>query len=100
VPVRVERNVAKRITLRLLTLVVILAVAVWCTHAISHWHAQTYTEQNCQLCHIGHSVIPQTAVTTAVEAPSPITRFIPNEKRAPELQPVRTLSSPRAPPTA
>jgi len=90
----------KRTTKRLLTLAFALAMVIWCTHAISHWHAHSYTEQNCQLCHIGHSVMPQSTVTSAVQVPVPVARYIAPENAPPDLKPDRTLSTPRAPPVA
>ncbi len=89
---------AKRITLRLLAVALILTVCALGTHAVAHWHGHAYDEQHCQVCHIGHAAIPQPAVQSAIQAPLPVARFALAEQSTPDLEPVRTLSIPRAPP--
>jgi hypothetical protein len=94
----VEFGMAKRITLRLLAIALILTVCALGTHAVAHWHGQSYDEEHCQVCHIGHAAVPQPAVQSAVQAPVLIARFALDEQSTPDLEPVRTLSIPRAPP--
>ena len=89
---------AKRITLRLLAVALILTVCALGTHAVVHWDGHAYDEQHCQVCHIGHAAVPQTAAQVSLQAPVPIARFAHVEELAPYLVPVRTLSIPRAPP--
>jgi hypothetical protein len=91
---------AKRIARRLLAVAVVLAVLALGTHAVAFAHAHAYDEDHCQVCHIGHAAIPQPAMHVAMQAPAPIARFVTAETSAPDLEPVRTLSSPRAPPAA
>ncbi|MGD1210564.1 MAG: hypothetical protein ABR973_04300 [Candidatus Acidiferrales bacterium] len=88
----------KRIALRLLAVALILTVSALGTHAVAHAHADAYDEQHCQVCHVGHAAIPQPAVQATVQAPAPIARFALAEQSTPDLEPVRTLSIPRAPP--
>jgi hypothetical protein len=94
----VEFGMAKRITLRLLAIALILTVCALGTHAVAHAHANAYDEQHCQVCHIGHAAVPQPAVQSAVQAPVLVARFALVEQSTPDLEPVRTLSIPRAPP--
>jgi hypothetical protein len=88
----------KRIALRLLAVALILTVSALSTHAVAHWHSQTYDEQHCQVCHVGHAAIPQPAAQSAVQAPVLVARFALAEQSTPDLGPARTLSIPRAPP--
>lgn len=91
-------GMAKRISRYLLAGVLVLAVFALGTHAAAHWHAHDYDEQHCQICHVGHAAAPQPVVQASVQAPVPIARFAPSEHFAPDLEAVRTLSIPRAPP--
>jgi hypothetical protein len=88
----------KRTTKRLLAIVVVVALALLATHAVSHWHSHAYDEDHCQICHVGHAAIPQAAAQVAVQAATPITRLALAEELAPDLDFVGTLSIPRAPP--
>ena len=88
----------KRIAKRLLAVAAILALAALSTHAVSHWHDHAYDEDHCQVCHVGHAAIPQTAAQVAVQAAAPIARLALAEEFAPHLEFVYTLSIPRAPP--
>ena len=88
----------KRIVIRLLAVALVLAVGILGAQAIGHWHDNPFDEQHCQVCHIGHVAIPQPAVQAEVQTPAPVTRFAPTEESSRGLEPVRTLSIPRAPP--
>jgi hypothetical protein len=88
----------KQTSVRLLALVLILAVSALVTHTVAHGHLNPLDEQHCQVCHIGQAAIPRPAVQTSVHAPVPIARFAVTERVAVDLEPVRTLSIPRAPP--
>jgi hypothetical protein len=89
---------AKRVTLRLLGIALILAVGLLGLHAAIDWHAHAYDEQRCQTCQIAHAAAPQSTVQIVVQAPVPIARFTPAEDSTPEVEASRTLSIPRAPP--
>jgi hypothetical protein len=89
---------AKRITLCLLGVALILAVGLLGLHATIDWHAHAYDEQRCQTCQIAHAAAPQSVVQVAVQAPVPIARFAPVIDFAPDIEGSRTLSIPRAPP--
>jgi hypothetical protein len=91
---------AKSVIRRLFGIVLILAVSALSTHAVTHWHPHAYDEEHCQVCHVGHAAIPQPAAAVAAQAPAPVARFAPAENSTPDLETVRTLSSPRAPPAA
>ena len=95
---RFELEMSKRTTNRLLAVVVILALAVLATHAVSHWHTHAYDEDHCQICHVGHAAIPQPAAQVALQAPVPAARLALAEESAPHLDFVYTLSITRAPP--
>ena len=91
---------AKNIIRHVFGIALILAMIVLGTHTVACAHAHAYDEDHCQVCHIGHAAIPQPAVQVAAQVPVQSARFVPAENSAPELQRVRALSSPRAPPTA
>jgi hypothetical protein len=94
-----QRNdMAKRISLRLLGIALILAIGLLGLHAAIDWHAHAYDEQRCQTCQIAHAAAPQSAVQVVAQAPAPIARFAPAEESTPEIKAFRTLSIPRAPP--
>jgi hypothetical protein len=90
----------KRLTRYLLAVALILSVGALGTHAVAHWHAHPYDEDHCQICHIGHAAIPRPAIQMAAQSPSPISRFALAEDFTPDLEAVRTLSIPRAPPAS
>lgn len=89
---------AKRTTLRLLAIALILAVGLLGLHAAIDWHAHADDEQRCQTCQIAHAAAPQLAVHVVVQAPVAIARFTPAEDCNSEVETSRTLSIPRAPP--
>jgi hypothetical protein len=94
----VESGMPRRLTLCLLAVALILTVGALGTHAVAHWDGHAYDEQHCQVCHIGHAAVPQPPVQSAVQAPVLVARFALAEQSTPDLEPVRTLSIPRAPP--
>jgi len=89
---------AKRITIGLVAIALILAMGAYATHAVSHWHANSYDELHCQACQMGHAAVPQPAVQAAAQTPLPVARFAPAEDFRFDLEAIRTLSIPRAPP--
>jgi hypothetical protein len=91
-------DMAKRVTLRLLGIALILAVGLLGFHAAIDWHAHAHDEQRCQICQVAHAAPPQSVVQVVVQAPFPIARFTPNEQSNPDVETSRTLSIPRAPP--
>jgi hypothetical protein len=88
----------KRIANRLLAVIAILALALLATHAVSHWHTHAYDEDNCQVCHVGHAAIPQSAAQVVEHTSAPAAHLILAEELAPHLDFVSTPSIPRAPP--
>jgi hypothetical protein len=94
----IDPGTARRTTRRLLTVVVLLALALLATHAVSHWHNQSYDEDNCQICHVGQAAIPQPAPQTVMQAPTAVVRFAVGDESAPHPDFVGTPSIPRAPP--
>lgn len=94
----VEFSMLKRTTRRLLAVAVVLALALLVTHAASHWHSHEYDQDHCQICHVGHTAVPQTAAQVAVQATAQIARLALAIEFAPKLDFVGSLSIPRAPP--
>ncbi len=90
---------AKRIGRYLLTGVLVLAVFALGAHAVAHWHAHEYDDQHCQICQVGHAAVPQPAIQAASQTPLPVARFAPAEHFRFDLEAIRTLSIPRAPPS-
>lgn len=93
-----EPRRTKRIANRLLALAAILALSILATHAVAHWHIHAYDEDNCQVCHVGHAAIPQTAAQVVEQAGARTARLTVAEDSAPRIEFVGTLSIPRAPP--
>ena len=91
-------SMSRRTAKGLLAIVVVLFVSVLATQAVGHWHYNPIDEAHCQVCHIGHSAIPQPAVQAKMQSPVPVARFAPAEQPGYTFRAVRTLSSPRAPP--
>jgi hypothetical protein len=89
---------AKQTIKRILAVAVVLALALLATHAVSHWHSHAYDEDHCQICHVGHAAIPQTAAQVVEQTTSPTARLALAEELAPRLDFVDTPSIPRAPP--
>jgi hypothetical protein len=89
---------SRRLSKQLLAIGLALFVSVLATQAVGHWHYNPIDEAHCQVCHIGHSAIPQPAAVADTQAPVPVARFTPSEQAGHSLGVVRTLSSPRAPP--
>jgi hypothetical protein len=93
-----EFKMVKRTTKRLLALAVILALALLVTHAASHWHSHAYDQDHCQICHVGHTTIPQARARVVVQPAGQISRLALAVEFAPKLDFVGSLSIARAPP--
>jgi hypothetical protein len=91
---------AKRSKNRVLGVALIIAVGLLATHAISDWHARTYDEDHCQVCHVGHSAIPQPAPKVAVQSPVPVAALTPVQETKPHFEIFGSPSIPRAPPVS
>ena len=89
---------AKRNIDRVLSAALIIAVGLLATHAVSDWHAHTYDEDHCQVCHVGHSAIPQAAPQVAVQSPVPVAALTPAPETKPHYEIAGSPSIPRAPP--
>jgi hypothetical protein len=88
----------KRRVKRLFAVALILAVCVLGAQAVGHWHDNPLDEAHCQVCHIGHSAIPQPAVQAEMQAPVSVARFAPSYQLGDDLEAVRAPGVPRAPP--
>lgn len=88
----------KRIALRLLALTLVLSVGLFAFEAVGHWHRDSYDEQHCQVCHLGHVSVPQPSAQVRIPQPIPVARFAPVEVSVPSLETVGTHKIPRAPP--
>ena len=76
----------------------VLALAALSTHAVAHWHAHSFDEVHCQVCHVGHAAIPQAAAQVVEHAAAPTARLTLAKELAPRIDFVGTPSIPRAPP--
>jgi len=88
----------RRISIRLLAVLLAVAVTALCSDAASHWHATTYDELHCQACQAAHTANVHAPAPPVVRPPVPLARFVARDDRAPDLEPARTRSIPRAPP--
>ena len=93
-----ERRQSVSVARRLLAVALMLALAVLAAHAVSHAHANSYDEDHCQICHIGHAAIPQPGPQVALQAPALVARFTMGDAAALHLDFVGSSSIPRAPP--
>jgi len=93
-----ESAMRRRIAKIALTVALIVFVGVFALEAAGHWHANSYDEQHCQVCQLGHVSVPQPSAQVRLQAPVPVARFAPAETTAPLLEPVSTHKIPRAPP--
>lgn len=97
---RYDVAVAKKLTSRLLTAVLLLAVCAFATQGVAHSHDLTHDEDNCtcQVCHIGHAAIPQSSHFVLGSSSPLIARFVPAVESAVAVEVIATPSIPRAPP--
>jgi len=91
---------AKKITSRLLTIALVLAICAFATQGLAHSHGVTHDEDKCtcQVCHIGHAAIPQSTHSGEILSSPLIVRFIPAEESEVAAEVIATSSIPRAPP--
>jgi hypothetical protein len=91
---------AKKITHRLLTALLLLAVCAFATQGVAHSHGVTHDEDGCtcQVCHIGHAAIPQPAHSAQSQSSLLVARFVSAEESEVAAQAVTAPSIPRAPP--
>ncbi|MFZ3217189.1 MAG: hypothetical protein WA192_14125 [Candidatus Acidiferrales bacterium] len=88
----------KRIALQLLAIALILSVGAFAMQAAGHWHGHSSDEQHCQVCHVGHSVVPQPTAQMAMQSPVAVARFAVVQDQKLALDPVCSHRIPRAPP--
>ncbi|MFY9751650.1 MAG: hypothetical protein WAJ92_03355 [Candidatus Acidiferrales bacterium] len=88
----------KRIAARILAVALIFMVGALGLHALVHNHDNSYDEQHCQVCHIGHVAVPLPAAQTTLQAPAAVARFSALPASIFDFTAVCEHSSPRAPP--
>jgi hypothetical protein len=93
-----KSKMPKRIVLRLLAVVLILSVGCFAMQVAGHWHGHASDEQHCQICHVGHTAVPQPTAQVAKQPPAPIARLASTENQEFHPEPVCDHSIPRAPP--
>jgi hypothetical protein len=91
-------SMTKRLAKFALAMALVAFVGIFAMEAAGHWHANSYDEQHCQVCHLGHVSVPQPAANVRVQKPVPVARFAPAETPVPVLEAFRTNKIPRAPP--
>lgn len=91
---------ARRYSLRLIALPLILAVVTLSVQVVAHYDGDGHDEAHCtcQVCHIAHAAVPQPAAQAQIEVPFQISRFAPAETPASRIESASVLSIPRAPP--
>jgi hypothetical protein len=91
---------SKRISIRLVTLPLILSVLILGAQVVAHYDGDAHDEAHCtcQICHIAHAAIPQPAAQTRIEVPLRPTWFAPPETPASTVESASISSIPRAPP--
>jgi hypothetical protein len=83
---------------RILAVLLIVVVSALGLHAMIHWHEQSFDEQHCQVCHIGHVAVPIPTAQLTLHAPLPVSRLAPSTKTLILLEQFSEHHSPRAPP--
>ncbi|HUO35321.1 MAG TPA: hypothetical protein VMU43_10055 [Candidatus Acidoferrum sp.] len=81
-----------------MSLVLILVVSALGMHALIHWHGQSFDDQHCQVCHIGHVSIPVPAAYLTFHAPLAVARVSPGTASFFLAEQFSEHCSPRAPP--
>ncbi|HWF37031.1 MAG TPA: hypothetical protein VG322_00835 [Candidatus Acidoferrales bacterium] len=91
---------ARRYSLRLIALPLILAVVTLSVQVVAHYDGDAHDEAHCtcQVCHVTHAAVPQPATQAQIEVPLQISRFAPSETLASRIESASILSIPRAPP--
>jgi hypothetical protein len=81
-----------------LAVALVVFVGVFAMETAGHWHSNSYDEQHCQVCHLGHVSVPQPSAQVRVQEPIPVARLALAEVPVPVPKTVSTHKIPRAPP--
>ena len=87
-----------KIARRVIATMVALLVVSFALQATGHWHAKSYEDHHCRVCHFAHSVTVDLNHAAALPAPADAIRVIRIEPVNPYLSPVFSQISSRAPP--
>jgi hypothetical protein len=89
----------RRATQRFLAVLTVLAVFSFAFATASHWHSNSTGDEQCQVCHLAHSVSLGVSSTTALLlAPATVARLIVSASTDPKFEFQFREVSPRAPP--
>jgi len=66
--------------------------------AAGHWHANSFEDQQCRVCHVAHSVAVDLSLVATLVAPDVVARLISPVAIDPQLDPVFHQLSSRGPP--
>lgn len=91
---------SRRTTERILAVLTVLAVVSFTFAAAAHWHDSSAGDEQCQVCHLAHSVSIGFSSAVPLLAPAVVSRLIQPVSANPELELAFRHVSPRAPPAA
>jgi hypothetical protein len=85
---------------RLISVLLAVVVLSFAFQVASHWHRDSYDDQQCQLCHFAHSISVDLSHGTVLPAPSAAHTDVAVTWTDPQLEFVSHQLSPRAPPAS
>ncbi|MGA8222820.1 MAG: hypothetical protein WB780_14300 [Candidatus Acidiferrales bacterium] len=90
--------IPRRTAHRVLAILMAALVLSFALQAAGHWHANSFEDQQCRVCHVAHSVAVDLSLVTTVVAPDVVVRLISPLAIDPQLDPVFHRLSSRGPP--
>jgi len=76
----------KRTIYRVLAIAVAAFVLSFAFQAAGHWHAHSYDDQHCRVCHFAHSVAIDLSHGTTLPTPAAVLRLAPSRSVDPQLE--------------
>jgi len=83
---------------RVLAILVAALVLSFALQAAGHWHANSFEDQQCRVCHVAHSVAVDLSLVATLVAPDVVVRLIAPAAIDTQLDPVFHQLSSRGPP--
>jgi hypothetical protein len=91
-------HIPRRTAYRFLAILVAALVLSFAMQAAGHWHANSFEDQQCRVCHVAHSVAVDLSLVATLVAPDVVIRLISPLAIDPQLDPVSHQPSSRGPP--
>jgi len=93
-------GMSRRTAQRLLAVLAVVAIVSFAFASAAHWHGNSTGDEQCQVCHLAHSVSLGLSSTVLLLAPVTVGRLAQAVSTDPKLELAFRHVSPRAPPAA